>query len=382
MREIRGHIRVGGLSNERGFMDTGIENRNERGPIIARDFANSIDDALLTCKNGGRLTHDPRLVCQISRVMDIREERRQCYRGREDQIWVARESFMERALALSNGGQDPLLFAFPGFPCKSPNDQDKVLGSHPDMAERMSIKNLGEMLKEIEAVYPAGASIMIVSDGLPFNSLFGIDDKVVFDYTSELRALSYGSSIEFLSMLDIIQEGQTVAQKRDILLARYGPNREQLMSRIKNDPETNAYYTGLKLFLEGDMAPLWAVQYGNGEPITRSLRNKLSADLAKEFMVINEAFNRAVEEILPRCLRLSCHPQYENNTNKVGIELIFGRQKHSWATPWHNAMLKRGDGSWDLTRKGVALREGCVIIDDEAGRPCYLAEVPELSTAV
>lgn len=337
-----------------------------------RDAHNEVINAdLTTCRFNSRHTYNPKLVAEISQVMDIIEERRQVYRGREQEPWTARAAFMTRALELCGDGTNPLLFAFPGFPCKSPNTETKVLGQHPDMAERMSIGNLREMLDEISRVYRGGAALMIISDGLPFSNIFHIKDQIVHEYVNELRELAHGHSIEFLSMLEIIKDGATIEEKRQILVQRYGPDMNLLVERIKNDPETNSYYTGLKLFLEGDMAPYWAETHGGGKEIGRTLRNKLSGELAKEFMLLNEAFNRAVEAVVPQCLRLSCHPQFGDNPHKVGIELIFGRQRQAWATPWHNAMVRHEDGRWDITRKKAALEHGCQIEEDARGRPSH-----------
>jgi len=57
----------------------------------------------------------------------------------------------------------------PAFPFKSANKNHKVLGRLPDKAEELALERLESICKRIEAIYPPGATIMIISDGLVYN---------------------------------------------------------------------------------------------------------------------------------------------------------------------------------------------------------------------
>lgn len=57
----------------------------------------------------------------------------------------------------------------PAFPFKSANKTYKVLGRLPDKAEELALKRLESICERIEAIYPPGATIMIISDGLVYN---------------------------------------------------------------------------------------------------------------------------------------------------------------------------------------------------------------------
>ena len=57
----------------------------------------------------------------------------------------------------------------PAFPFKSANKVYKVLGSLPDKAEELALNRLHTMCDRIQAIYPPGARVTIVSDGITYN---------------------------------------------------------------------------------------------------------------------------------------------------------------------------------------------------------------------
>lgn len=57
----------------------------------------------------------------------------------------------------------------PAFPFKSANKVEKVFGILPDKAEELALERLDSMCKRIEEVYPPGAKVTIISDGLTYN---------------------------------------------------------------------------------------------------------------------------------------------------------------------------------------------------------------------
>lgn len=60
----------------------------------------------------------------------------------------------------------------PAFPFKSANKVDKVLGVLPDKAEELALERLNTLCNRIHEVYPPGAKLTIISDGLVYNGLF------------------------------------------------------------------------------------------------------------------------------------------------------------------------------------------------------------------
>jgi hypothetical protein len=57
----------------------------------------------------------------------------------------------------------------PAFPFKSANKVYKVLGSLPDKAEELALERLNRMCERIRSVYPPGAKVTIISDGITYN---------------------------------------------------------------------------------------------------------------------------------------------------------------------------------------------------------------------
>lgn len=59
----------------------------------------------------------------------------------------------------------------PAFPFKSANKVYKAFGILPDKAEEIALSRLQNMCKRIEEIYPPGAKVIIISDGLVYNGL-------------------------------------------------------------------------------------------------------------------------------------------------------------------------------------------------------------------
>ena len=319
---------------------------------------------------GTTMTH----VQQIDRVMDVIKRRRQTNEGEEGLPWSGRSGFLERATRLTLAGEE-LLFSFPGFPFKSANAQSKVIGHLPDEAERRSIRNLDQMMSEMSEFYSGGCRLVIASDGLPFNQLFRVSDEATLEYYAEMQELVKGTRISLVSMLDLIPEGETLEQKRTYFETAYARSPEQINNLIENDAETTEYYRGLKHFLKGDLGPIWMKEAEvAGEPLSNREIERRCGFTARDFIRLNEAYNKLVAERMPPSLRLSVHPQSADNPSKVGIELIFGEMRKAWGTPWQCALVQLRDGTWDLTRKNRAEQAGYALVNDDKGNPSHYVE--------
>lgn len=69
----------------------------------------------------------------------------------------------------------------PAFPFKSANRVYKVLGTLPDRAEELALERLNDMCLRIREVYPPGACVTIISDGITYNGrLLFISESVYF----------------------------------------------------------------------------------------------------------------------------------------------------------------------------------------------------------
>jgi pyoverdine/dityrosine biosynthesis protein Dit1 len=59
----------------------------------------------------------------------------------------------------------------PAFPMKSNNRMDKVLSPLPDLGEELGLARLANLCRDIKAVYPPGAVVVIVTDGICYNGV-------------------------------------------------------------------------------------------------------------------------------------------------------------------------------------------------------------------
>lgn len=64
----------------------------------------------------------------------------------------------------------PLHMVLPAFPFKSPNREDKVLGSLPDLGEEIALARLDGLCAQLCEIYP-DSSLTLVSDGLVYNGM-------------------------------------------------------------------------------------------------------------------------------------------------------------------------------------------------------------------
>lgn len=80
----------------------------------------------------------------------------------------AAEGFLATIYSYVEAGQ-AVAMCLPAFPFKSPNNSIKTLGRLPDRAEEIALAHLNGICQAIADVYPPGARIIIVSDGLVYN---------------------------------------------------------------------------------------------------------------------------------------------------------------------------------------------------------------------
>ena len=80
---------------------------------------------------------------------------------------------------------EPVRLVLPAFPFKSPNSNIKVLGTLPDKAEDVALAHLNGLCAAIEDLYPPGAILTIVSDGLVYNGM--LDGSLLLFMTNFVR---------------------------------------------------------------------------------------------------------------------------------------------------------------------------------------------------
>nr|POE93186.1 spore wall maturation protein dit1 [Quercus suber] len=184
----------------------------------------------------------------------------------------------------------------PAFPFKSANKEYKVLGALPDKAEELALARLNTMCKRIGGVYPPGAKLTIISDGLVYNDLVSTSDRETWAYGQALRAMAVAKGfkhIEFSRIRDLVnfplpeklEEITYVANAtnfRRFLLNKYGKDDLDINHEIATNPDTNLTYRGYRRFLESDLKHIFPVGAGrSGSGYKRNIKYLAQAMLVR-----------------------------------------------------------------------------------------------------
>lgn len=234
---------------------------------------------------------------------------------------------------ISQGSQ--IKFVMLGYPMKSANDRDKVVGKLPDMAEEVSLMNLADFNTQVKKVYEPGVEVNIANDGYVFNDLLGIPDSTVQQYQEVSMDMGKTAPMNWYNLTDFYSSN--LPESRDRLLNQYNVTWQELEQRILLDPDVNYLYRGMIRFMEEELAI-------HNYP-SRNQLNKAAKILTRNMMMRNEAYSNLVKEQFSSYIRLSIHPSV-NNGNKYSFQLIPGGSK----SPWH-CVLVVGDGYQTLHKK-------------------------------
>lgn len=247
----------------------------------------------------------------------------------------------------------PVVLTLPAFPCKSPNPA-KVLGPLPDLGERLALRFLDGLCREIAALHPAGARIVICSDGHVFGDLVRVPDEDVTAYGDALVEVLREeglTSLEVFGLADVHPSG-TWDERRQRLVADHAVDLEGLRAEVRRDPETLRQYRGITRFLLEDAdVPGRA---GSRAALLRESRRRAYGVIQR-----SRAWSSLVAAEHPGAVRLSIHPQ-PCDSPKLGIALLAARD--SWTTPWHSVAVQRPDGEVVLMRRSEAERIGELVV--------------------
>ena len=99
------------------------------------------------------------------------------FQDTKERLAVGRSKFLE-VIDHFVAAEKQVDMCLPAFPFKSANKVAKVFGVLPDKAEELALGRLNVMCVRIEEVYPPGARLTIISDGLVYNGWSDIiEDK-------------------------------------------------------------------------------------------------------------------------------------------------------------------------------------------------------------
>lgn len=254
---------------------------------------------------------------------------------------------------VSNG--EPVRFAMLGFPFKSTNTRDKVLGPLPDLGEELTVKNFEAFNSAITAIYKPGVNITVASDGYVFNDLLGVTDRTVADYTAMSQHYGHNGTLKIIDLNDFYS-GDSLAGKRDRLMQQFGYTWEKMEQEILFNPDVNFLYRGMLRFMEEELA------YQDFP--SNNQRGKAAKKLVREMMLRNEAYNLLVRKELADHIRLSMHPSV-NNGYKYSFKLIPG--EHTRHSAWHCVIVMR-NGEAVTMHKSEAVAAGYELVTKD-GQP-------------
>ena len=229
----------------------------------------------------------------------------------------------------------PIAMLMVGFPFKSANEEKKVLGRLPDMAERKSLEYLQGMLNDIKKVYKPGANILIFCDGIPFAEFCGISMDAVINYEKALKALAADlPDISLYTSQDMISHYKLALAEAIIpFVDRYEPSDAQFKQTLKVVPETALKRIALEL------------DYPEGRVLIKKhgLENIVVGLLARE-MRLRTFLTTAFPS--PDFFRLTVHLS-PDVSKKFGVKL----SPNSDVTPYHGTLVEEADGSWAIKYK-------------------------------
>jgi pyoverdine/dityrosine biosynthesis protein Dit1 len=248
----------------------------------------------------------------------------------------------------------PILLVLPAFPAKSANRQ-KTLSDNIDLGEVLALKALNDICNKISTTYQHPVQLLICSDGRVFNDLLGVLDENVNLYSQGIKRIIKNHKLLHLSTfsLDDIYQDKNYSFMRSQLMSQYGEDLHALKSFLKTDTRRLYQFNGIHRFILEDQLAFYPNE-------TKNQIRKRAKTITYEVIRRSNAWSCLIAERFPHALRLSIHPQY-CGSDKMGIQFI--ATKNSWATPWHNVLLKTPTGAL-LVKKSEAERIGASLQHD------------------
>ncbi|TDB47346.1 L-tyrosine isonitrile synthase [Photorhabdus khanii] len=224
----------------------------------------------------------------------------------------------------------PIEFILPAFPTKSPN-KNKVLGTAPDMAERLSLSFLNSLCQRIQLYYPLGARIIICSDGHVFGDLIRVSDEVISQYHEDIKQLINEMGAINLSTFNLnddknlCEHSDDFNLQRQMLVKHYARTEESIKNQLLQNSDGLQLYRAVTRFLyEDSLLPGYT---GSNNALQKDAKQRAIGVIQRSW-----AWGSLLDTHFPEAIRLSIHPQPVDSI-KLGIHMMPTRD--DWLTPWH-----------------------------------------------
>ncbi|AHE66886.1 L-tyrosine/L-tryptophan isonitrile synthase family protein [Legionella oakridgensis] len=263
---------------------------------------------------------------------------------------------------------EKIRLVMPAFPEKAPV-RGKTLSDSPDMAELVSLQHLNNICQKIAAVYPAGAEMVIYTDGFAFDEVFpDIHTKDKRErYLAQLTSMIEQSH---LNNIKIVNLSGTVD------LNKYAETDASFEERVRK-PKTHADIDSLNLY-RGEIR-FFTTELSMAYPDRSMSRIKKDAAIvARGVARMSAALSTYLSVIEPEALRLSCHPKTVDS-DKIGI--WFNEDHSPGGTPWHNAAVfevekARNKCVVSFMKASEAAEKGFILKTDKEGKPSHFVSEP------
>jgi len=239
----------------------------------------------------------------------------------------------------------------PAFPAKSPNPE-KTLGALPDFAEVLGLERLQEICNAIATIHAPGARVLICSDGRVFSDLVLVSDEEVSAYGSGIRDIIRELGLQSLATfsLEDVFGNNEFDQIRNRLVEEFGRPVNEIRADAISTREGLMMFNGIHRFLFEDRLVLERAK-------SRNRVREESKEIAYRVIQRSNAWSALVENLFPKAVRLSIHPQFAPS-KKIGFQLV--SCDNAWGTPWHNVALLTA-GGFRLVKRKEAEDQGATV---------------------
>lgn len=299
----------------------------------------------------------------INKILDIFEDFRMDPTPIDEYNSVGKEQLAQK-MSIYVDANVPIEFRMLGFPFKSNNIRDKVIGVLPDLGEQIALENFLTFNKRVKEVYAPGVRITLISDGIVFNDVWDISDKTTQDYYEGVTNIIKTDVIQWYNAKDFYPARLSLKEVREKITTQWGVSNEQLSKDILTNPDVNFLYRGIIKFGALELA----IKNFN----TPTQLQKAAKIFARNTMMRNQAYTNMLNYEFKDHIRLSMHPSV-NNGCKYSFKLIPSPSTKAWTSPWHCAILVDKEGDFVTVHRKDAIAAGYKLVN-MGGRPFYFIE--------
>ncbi|KAL7958005.1 Pyoverdine/dityrosine biosynthesis domain-containing protein [Trichoderma compactum] len=292
--------------------------------------------------------------------------------------WLGRAKFVPHVQRYVDSNA-PIDLVLPGFPWKSVNKVEKVLGALPDLGEELALGRLQNVCKDIQEVYAPGAYVTIISDGLVYSDLMGMSSEEIFEYGLNVRRMAEAKGydrLKFVRIMNLVGVSDSIQvtkeeyisrvdECRRLLVENYMPKGFDAREAIANDPDIKLTYSGYIKLLNRDLrySPVTA------NDTTDEEYKQTVERVASDLITRGKAYAAIIDDNFPEHIRLSIHRS--TGSNKLSFPLV-PQPDGSSMTPWHCSVAVTSEGQFH-TALAADLRGSFHVIEQD-GRPYYFRD--------